>query len=43
MAKGGKPFPKNHEKMLHDLVNIEVLQLLDNEYLTRRLKRTKTF
>ena len=32
-----------HESRLHRHVNVEALQLLDNQNLIRRLKRTKTF
>lgn len=38
-----KRFAKSHEERLHQHVNIEALQLLDNTELTRRLKRVKPF
>jgi thiazole synthase ThiGH ThiG subunit len=34
---------QNHEKRLHEHVNVEAIQLLDNSALVRRLKRTKPF
>jgi hypothetical protein len=36
-------FTERHERWLHNHVNTEVLQLLDNTNLTRRLKRIKPF
>ena len=36
-------FAESHEKRLHHIVNVEAIQLLDNTYLVRRLKRTKPF
>lgn len=36
-------FAKKHEDRLHQHVNLEALQLLDNTCLVRRLKRTKPF
>jgi hypothetical protein len=36
-------FAERHERMLHNHVNTEVLQLLDNTNLNRRLKRIKLF
>ena len=38
-----KKFAKNHEERLHQHVNVEALQLLDNTGLVRRLLRTKPF
>jgi hypothetical protein len=34
-------FARKHEARLHQHVNVEVIQLLDNSALVRRLKRTK--
>jgi hypothetical protein len=34
-------FAERHERRLHNHVNTEVLQLLDNTILNRRLKRIK--
>jgi hypothetical protein len=36
-------FAEGHERRLHNHVNTEVLQLLDNRNLNRRLKRIKPF
>jgi thiazole synthase ThiGH ThiG subunit len=36
-------FTRKHEERLHQHVNVEALQLLDNSALVRRLKRTKPF
>jgi hypothetical protein len=36
-------FSERHERRLHNRVNTEVLQLLDNTNLNRRLKRIKPF
>lgn len=38
-----KKFASKHEVRLHQHVNTEALQLLDNQNLVRRLKRTKPF
>lgn len=38
-----KNYARKHEKRLHDHINPEALQLLDNQKLTRRLKRKKPF
>lgn len=38
-----KIFARSHEERLHHHVNIEVIQLLDNTELERRLKRKKPF
>lgn len=38
-----KKFAKSHEERLHQHVNVEAIQLLDNTGLVRRLKRTKPF
>jgi hypothetical protein len=32
-----------HEDRLHDHTNLEAIQLLDNEWTVRRLKRLKPF
>ena len=36
-------FAGKHEARLHQHVNVEAIQLLDNSALVRRLKRTKPF
>jgi hypothetical protein len=36
-------FAQKHEESLHQHVNVEEIQLLDNSTLVRRLKRTKPF
>jgi hypothetical protein len=36
-------FARKHEARLHQHVNVEEIQLLDNSALVRRLKRTKPF
>ena len=36
-------FARKHEARLHQHVNVEAIQLLDNSALVRRLKRTKPF
>jgi len=36
-------FARKHETRLHQHVNVEAIQLLDNSALVRRLKRTKPF
>jgi hypothetical protein len=36
-------FAQNHEERLHQHVNVEAIQLLNNSALVRRLKRTKPF
>jgi hypothetical protein len=36
-------FARKHEERLHQHVNVEAIQLLDNSALVRRLKRTKPF
>jgi hypothetical protein len=36
-------FAERHERRLHNHVNTEVLQLLDNTNLNRRLKRIKPY
>jgi hypothetical protein len=36
-------FARKHEARLHHHVNVEAIQLLDNNTLVRRLKRTKPF
>jgi hypothetical protein len=36
-------FAWKHEDRLHHHVNLELIQLLDNSELLRRLKRTKPF
>jgi hypothetical protein len=36
-------FSERHERRLHNRVNTEVLQLLDNTNLNRKLKRIKPF
>jgi thiazole synthase ThiGH ThiG subunit len=36
-------FDRKHEERLHQHVNVEAIQLLDNSALMRRLKRTKPF
>jgi hypothetical protein len=36
-------FARKHEERLHQNVNVEEIQLLDNSALVRRLKRTKPF
>jgi hypothetical protein len=36
-------FARKHEVRLHHHVNVEAIQLLDNNTLVRRLKRTKPF
>ena len=36
-------FAEAHEHRLHQHVNVEAIQLLDNTDLVRRLKRTKPF
>ena len=36
-------FARKHEARLHQHVNDEAIQLLDNSALVRRLKRTKPF
>jgi hypothetical protein len=38
-----KKIANNHEKRLHQHINVEALQLLDTTKLVRRLKRTKPF
>ena len=38
-----KRFAKKHEERLHLHENAEVLQLLDNQHVFQRLKRTKPF
>ena len=38
-----KKFARSHEDRLHQHVNPEALQLLDNSQIVRRLKRTKPF
>lgn len=38
-----RQFARNHERRLHQHVNVEAIQLLDNTQLVRRLKRTKPF
>ena len=38
-----KKFAQSHEQRLLKHVNVEALQLLDNDGLVRRLKRTKPF
>jgi hypothetical protein len=43
VASEMKRFAIKHESRLHQHVNEEVLQLLDNQNLVRRLKRTKPF
>jgi hypothetical protein len=35
--------PEKHEGRLHQHVNVEAIQLLDNSALVRMLKRTKPF
>jgi hypothetical protein len=35
--------PEKHEERLHQHVNVEAIQLLDNSALVRMLKRTKPF
>ena len=36
-----RPFARKHEARLHQHVNVEAIQVLDNSALVRRLKRTK--
>jgi hypothetical protein len=36
-------FARKHEERLHQHVNVEAIQLLDNNALVRRLRRTKSF
>jgi len=36
-------FARKHEARLHQHVNVDAIQLLDNSALVRRLKRTKSF
>ena len=36
-------FARKHEARLHQRVNVEAIQLLDNSALVRSLKRTKPF
>jgi thiazole synthase ThiGH ThiG subunit len=36
-------FARKHEERLHQHVNVEAIQLLDNSALLRWLKRTKLF
>jgi hypothetical protein len=38
-----KRFARKHEERLHHHDNVEVIELLDNSELLRRLKRTKPF
>lgn len=38
-----KRFAAKHESRLHQHINVEAIQLLDNTNTVRRLKRTKTF
>lgn len=38
-----KKIASKHEQRLHDHVNVEAVQLLDNSEIIRRLKRTKPF
>jgi len=39
----GRRFARKHEARLHQHVNVEAIQLLENSALVRRLKRTKPF
>jgi len=36
-------FAKNHEERLLHHINVEVIQLLDNSELVRRINKRKTF
>jgi hypothetical protein len=36
-------FARKHEERLHQYVNVEAIQLLDNSALVRMLKHTKPF
>jgi len=38
-----RQFDRKHEARLHQHVNVEAIQLLDNSALVRRLKLTKPF
>jgi hypothetical protein len=38
-----KQYAQGHEQRLHRHINVETLQLLHNDGLTRRLQRTKPF
>jgi hypothetical protein len=43
IRQGIQWFAERHERRLYNHVNTEVLQLLDNSNLNRRLKRIKPF